>query len=140
MGLPVLLRHPEVATRSCTDCQTWQYDKNGEIEKARDGGRMKRIGITPCVTCPKKSPAEAKDYELSQRNHKAVEFYYATRAMRGMNLSEAQKQDALLSRNMARIERIVTDFEAEQATLRMAGTIVASLVPVTASDRKRRAK
>lgn len=111
------LRHPEIAATPCSECQTWQYelrDGKWEIAERPKGNRLKRIGKTPCRTCPKKSPQEAHLYELSPKNERAVEFYYTTRAMRGVNLTDAQKQDAILQQNMGIIERIIQAYEQEQ--------------------------
>lgn len=111
-----LLRHPEVATRDCAQCQRWQYDDKGKIAE-RDGRPLKRIGKAPCHTCPKKSPEQAHLYELSDRNKLAVEFYFTTRAMSGLNLTDDMRQDAIVQRNLAIIDRIIRPYEAERSAL-----------------------
>lgn len=143
-GLSVLLRHPEVATRSCESCQTWQYNevdgptgKAGEIAR-RGGHKLKRFGKTPCVTCPKKSPDQARHYELSERNLQAVEFYYITRAMNGANLSEDMKQDAIVQLNMGIIDRIVRPFEAEQASGAGVAPLLMAMAAAQKTERKRK--
>lgn len=112
--MSLLLRDPELAGRSCSDCQTWHYKPDGTIA-TRGGKQLKRQGPTPCKTCPKESPEKAHESELSPKNQKAVEFYYTTRAMNGANLTEEQKRDAIVQRNQGLIDQIVRPHEAQQS-------------------------
>ena len=138
------MRHPAVATRSCQSCQEWQYNetdgatgKAGEIAERR-GVKLKRVGLPPCKQCVKKSPSQAREYELSPRNQKALNLYYATRAMHGANLTDEQKRDAIVQRNMSLIEQIVKPFEDEQAGIRMSNAVLIAVSSVGPS--KGRAK
>jgi len=116
MGLTCLLRHPEVATRSCSECKLWVFDESGAKSVGRGGRHVRRTGLPPCRLCPKKSPEFARHYELNGRNLATVDLYYATRAMSGSNLTEEQKSDQRLISALAMIDRIVRPYEAEQAT------------------------
>lgn len=136
-GLATLLRHPEVATRSCESCKLWQYDDSGKIAERR-GKPLKRIGPTPCGQCPKKSPEQAHEYELSSRNLQAVEFYYLTRAMNGLNLSDELKRDAIVQRNISIIDRIVKPHEAEQAASAGMAPLIAAMTVVPQTGRRAR--
>ena len=84
--------------------------------KYRLGKPLKRIGSTPCKTCPKKNPQEARHYELSDKNRRAVDFYYETRAMFGTNLTPRMARDSILRRNMGLIDKIVRDYESKTGT------------------------
>lgn len=120
-GLACLLRHPEVANRSCETCKLWQFNerdgltgKKGEIAE-RNGVKLKRIGPPPCKACPKESPEKAKQHELSDRNYRTLELYYASRAMGCVNLTDDMKRDAILQRNFSIIDRIVRAYESERS-------------------------
>jgi hypothetical protein len=115
------LRHPEVANRSCDECKLWQFNekdgltgKKGQIAE-RAGHKLRRIGAPPCKTCPKESPEKAKEHELSERNYRTLELYYASRAMSCANLTDDMKRDAIVQRNFAIIDRIVRAYESERS-------------------------
>lgn len=127
-GLTCLLRHPEVATRSCSDCKTWIYDDKGEIQTTRGKQKMRRPANskTPCRTCPKKSPEQAHEYELSDKNRKAVDLYFAVRG--GAELRDDLKHDAILARNMGIIDRIMRQYEQEQAATSVVSPLLSYLL------------
>jgi hypothetical protein len=119
--LACLLRHPEIANRSCETCKQWQFNdrdgltgKKGEIAE-RAGHKLRRIGPPPCKTCPKESPEKAHEHELNDRNYKTLELFYAARAMNCSNLSDDLKRDAILQRNFSIIDRIVRTYESERS-------------------------
>ena len=128
----MLLYHPEVATRSCADCKRWVYDDKGEVQKGRDGQPMKRPvnSRTPCRTCPKKSPAEAHQYELSDKNHKAVQLYFSVRG--GVELCDDLKHDAIVARNMGIIDRIIRQHEQQQAAQSVLNPLLSYLLSAAA--------
>lgn len=111
-----MLRHPEVASRSCDECKLWVFDEQGKKQISR--GKPVPMGKAkpPCRMCPKKSPEEAHQYELSRKNALTVQMYYTTRAMNGTNLSDEARQDSRLQSNLAIVDRIIRPHEAEQAT------------------------
>lgn len=114
----MLLRHPEVASRPCDVCKLYRWNPDGTIEHFRPGVPTPNpTGYTPCSTCPKKSPDKAHKYELSNKNRQTLALYYRTRAMSGVNLSDAARSDPIVQKNLAIIDRIVRAFEAEQAAL-----------------------
>ena len=125
-GLACLLRHPEVATRSCGDCKTWQYNAQGQIEIHR-GKKLRRIGKTPCHRCPKKSPDQAHEYELSPANQKAVDFYYTTRGMNWTNLTESMRSDPIVQRNMHIIDRLIRPMESESSAETLIAPVFAAM-------------
>ena len=99
MGL--LLAHPEVAYRRCSDCVKWSYnprtgERNEYWQKGTDGKPRREPvplrGKPPCFTCPKcagldrRTPEVGKEAELSARNWKAFRFYFQHRAGDGIEL------------------------------------------------------
>lgn len=79
--------------------------------------------MTPCESCPKKSPDQAHKYVLSEKNMRTYQFYRESRAMGFANLTEAMKNDDTLRRNFAIIDEI------ERQTERSGGlSVVASLL------------
>ena len=112
----LLLHHPEVATRSCGDCQKWLYDdKTGERVKraGRDIPRPKGVP-TPCSLCPKRSPEEAPKLELSHKNLLTLQFYYRSKAVEFRNLSERWANDPIIQRNFAAIENELKQFDRKR--------------------------
>lgn len=117
MGL--LLAHPEVAYRSCDECQKWYFDpQTGRQEKRRRkdpaDGKLKLLPVArkpgalpPCWKCPKcsgdaKTPEEGRKAELSEKNWKALRFYYEQKAVGG-------PVDAVARRNCGIIERVLEE-------------------------------
>ena len=87
-----MLLHPEVAARTCADCQTYLYDDKPDrfaLEPVRRGGeRVKRIPLVQlpmCQWCPKvpegAPPVPASAVELSDRNAGAVLHYRRCKAV-----------------------------------------------------------
>lgn len=86
----------------------------GQRMKTRSGEDQLRIaGSPPCQCCPKKSPQQAHEYELSEKNMRTVNIYYQQRA--AGNLSPRQRHDATLAHNLALVDRIVRQHELETA-------------------------
>lgn len=113
MGL--LLSHPEVAYRTCGSCRRWFYNlKTGELEKRwqtdPETGDRKLLPLArkpsdklPCWNCPKcedstaKNPAVGQQCELSERNWRALRFYFQQKAVGG-------RVDAMARKNCGIIE------------------------------------
>ena len=105
------------------------YGDDGKIVKHRGKDQRRPPNTkTPCRTCPKKSPDEAHQYELSPKNEKAVQFYFATRAMSGANLTDELKQDAIVQRNLSIIDRIIRQHEQESAVAAVMNPLIAHLM------------
>jgi len=101
-----------VAYRSCKSCQEWLYNEETGKIKQRLGKDVKRgDALPPCESCPKKSPKEAKFYELSAKNYKAVQVYHQVQATNGRCLSERESRDRVLCRNLAMIHQILSGHE-----------------------------
>lgn len=115
------MAQPDIATRDCSDCQKYQYDDKisdrgvmtpGARAKNRKGEDQLRIaGPPPCQCCPKKSPNEAHQYELSDKNMRTLNVYYQHRGAN--NLSLRQRADGMLARNLAVVDRLVRAHELE---------------------------
>jgi hypothetical protein len=135
--LRLLLLYPEVAARSCEDCQKWWYDDlqaDGtvkftsklvgieRVEQAAKSQPEKRSEFmeqvcrrpantpTPCDKCPKVSPSEARKHVLSSKNEQAYRFYRQSKAMNFANFTNRMKRDETLARNcqiIADVERTV---------------------------------
>lgn len=128
-----------MALRPCSECKRWIYDAQGNIEVRRGRKVPNTSGRTPCSTCPKESPEKASQYELTAQNMAAVHFYYTTRAMRGANLSERMKTDAILQRNFAIIEQVVRPLEARQAITSAIESVLPQILPALPGFATRRA-
>jgi len=114
-GLRMLMAHPEVATRSCDDCKKWLYNPDGT--RAKRGGKdvlRPKGSETPCHECPKKSPEEAHEYELSLKNMKAVQFHSVSKACGFRNLTPDMANDPIVQKNFTIIEGIEKHFDREQ--------------------------
>lgn len=135
--MTILLRHPEVANRACSDCQKWMYDDKGAIEY-RGKKPIKRVIPPNCGACPKQSPQQAHLHELSDRNKQAVEFYFTTRAMSGANLTDEQRQDPIVQRNLAIIDQVIRPYEAERAALVAIAPMMASVATAPRPKREGR--
>jgi hypothetical protein len=104
-----MIYHPEVATRSCEDCKKWLYNSDG-TRSQRGGQDVLRVTPTPCLTpagCPKKSPEEAKDYELSEKNRTCFQFYLRSKGIDFKNLEGELAQDQIIQRNFSIINSIL---------------------------------
>ena len=78
-GVRLILAHPEVADRSCSDCAKYDYDQRGEKVKRFGLPVLRPAGMpTPCFQCPKNVKGRA--YALSKKNHKAYRFYKECKA------------------------------------------------------------
>lgn len=124
MGL--LLSHPEVAYRSCSDCLRWYYDpKTGQLLKRwqKVDGEQQQVPIErkpgdklPCLECPKcdgeklKSPEAGQRCELSERNWKALRFYFQQKAVGGL-------VDAIARKNCGIIEWLLDQHRNGQGRL-----------------------
>lgn len=121
-----------MADRDCEVCKAWLFDSDGRKTISR-GKPVPRTGPPPCRSCPKKSPEEAKHYELSPKNQKTLRLYYTTRAMQGANLSDLAKQDAILQKNLTIIDQIVRPIEAELAAAEAASAFMGAHAQVSAA-------
>lgn len=112
-----------MAARSCEECQAKWFDDSTDPETGkwrfstktlmRGGQPLDRPETfkPPCrqktatgATCPKGTPETAHENQLSEKNKRAVEFYKQTQACCGGNLTDAERQDGVLLRNLALID------------------------------------
>lgn len=73
---------------------------------------------TPCHACPKKSPAQAREHELTAKNYQTYQTYLESQATCGVSLTAEQRRCGVLLRRLALIHRIVR--EVEQTNLQRA--------------------
>ena len=112
MGL--LLSHPEIAHRSCAECQRWLYDsETGRQTRRRqrdpETGEERLLPVVrptgtapPCWKCPKcdgrdeRTPATGRISELSAKNWAAIRFYYEHQATGGRVDAMARKNCGII--------------------------------------------
>ncbi len=69
----------------------------------------------PCWDCPKRSPREAHQYELSAKNNRTLALWYEEHGVGWACLTDAMKEDRIFRRNMALITQVMDAHrEAEQ--------------------------
>lgn len=94
MALRVALLHPEIANRSCADCQQWLFDdapdKFASKPFERKGVRVPRPGASKplCFACPKQRPDTPESarspetaVEMSERGWRAYQHFKECRAV-----------------------------------------------------------
>lgn len=84
------------------------YDeKTGERQKTRLGDPLPRPAIQPpvCRLCPKKSPAEAWQHELSAKNEETWALYQQLKAAPYL-CPEEWRGDPILMRNLSLCRRV----------------------------------
>lgn len=128
----MLVFHPEVATRSCSDCQKYLYLPDGkrsqiqlDVGKFKDHERPKNIP-TPCHKCPKISPERAPEFELLPKNVAAWNYYWRARAPLGHLLLA----DDVTHRNMEIIDAIVRKAERSRDLSGMAMSVAGAFFTV----------
>lgn len=99
------------------------YDDKGDRITTRAGAFIPRPPGTPlpCNTCPKKSPEEAHEYELNDRNQTLAEYYLTARGC-GWN----SPMDDLTRERFGVVDVIIRECE-QKAT---AENLAASLAPI----------
>ena len=88
---------------------------------------------TPCWSCPKGSPAEAPQHELSTRNRLAYRYYLQARAP----LGERLPADTITHRVLATIDRLVRASEAGRAASSLAESLLVASVQAKAPGKRR---
>lgn len=68
----------------------------------------------PCGSCPKKGPEREKEFVLSARNRRTLEFYRQVKATFGKALSEEAAADEIVKRNFALLDRMFGEHEQER--------------------------
>lgn len=72
---------------------------------------------TPCHSCPKKSPENAAHLELTGPSLATLRLYLRSRATAGACLNDAEREDALLLRNLAICDVVFRQYDREQTSL-----------------------
>jgi hypothetical protein len=79
---------------------------------------------TPCHKCPKGSPEEAKQIELSEKNWAAYAHYQEAKAV---GLTDEERRDPIVRRNFALIDRLTEDKRNRDEARNVAEALVAVL-------------
>ena len=126
------MNHPEIAKRSCDDCEKYVFNAKGRRSlHPATGEPILRSeygpGCTPdCSQCPKcdganeKTPATGRKAELSERNRMTLELYYQAKVGR------LPKVDAVLRHNLGIIEGMV-DSHARAQSVAMVEVLAAAM-------------
>lgn len=103
----LILLHPEIASRSCADCQKYLYYDRGpddfgvRVERGGQPVPRQKGQKTPCYMCAKIPPGEAKvpssAVELSEKNMAAYFHYLECKAVGEF------PHDAIVQRNASLI-------------------------------------
>lgn len=122
-GVRLVLYHPVAASISCSECQKWFYDFRTGKRQERGGQPVPRPAkITPpCWECPKESPEQAHEHELSEKNKAAYRFAQEVRATHGQCLVGAWRTDGIVRRNLRLIQEIIDGFERYHARADIVG-------------------
>ena len=126
--MKLLLFHPGVAVIDCRDCQKFIYDFATGQRKTYAQGTRDRLRPAntppPCHKCPKQSPQQSHEHELSAKNWRTLSLYQQVRASRGACLTDAMKNDGLLMKNLATIDALFRRWEREQQASAVAFEVV----------------
>lgn len=125
----MLLRHPEIANRSCADCKKYVYKSNGELLRrpAHVGEPVLRSpgSPTPCWSCPK-IPADEPEktsagaIELTEKNRQAFWHYQQCKAVGSF------PDDPIVRRNAAIIASVlkqIDDLRLDRVYLLLGGKL-----------------
>ena len=124
-GVLLILLHPEVAGRSCAECNEWVFDEETGRKVLRCGRPVPRNGAptrcrAPGGTCPKGTPESP--IELTEQNRRVWRHYLECRAT-------GQWPDDALVREHAAVLRAVEDHvEAVRQDRRAAALIQATAI------------
>ena len=104
----LILAHPQEANKTCKDCSTYVYDKDGSLVLDREtkGPLLRKRSQKPaCLTCPKcrgcneQSPEVGRKSDLSRKNQRTLQLYYEHQACPG------EVTDLILRRNFGIIHQ-----------------------------------
>lgn len=113
-----MLEHPEVAYRTCEECQRWFYDPKTGKRSMRFGQPLPRKPTDPkpsCRGCPKchglpldkQSPKAGARRTLSAKNWRTLDLFYEVQAAGTAGV----KLDSLARRNLGLIARTLAEHE-----------------------------
>lgn len=144
--MTLLLDQPALHDLDCRTCWVYAIDTTTykPHSSKRDGGRsgegepLKRGkgSCPPCKQCPKESPEKASQHELSVKNWQAYQFYLRHRAMNFQSLTEQEKRDPIVQRNMKIIDEVVRNYEEKRQLTLTALAMQGSAAKATAGVKK----
>ena len=119
------LAHPQLTGFTCEDCRAWLIDlKTGKrIERGGEPQRRRPGAPTPCRTCPRESPERGKALALGRREMATIHFYLQVRATAGVCLTERERADPLLLRNLAIVDGVFRQYERGQSAVEFANVL-----------------
>lgn len=119
----LLLFHPEHHALSCGECKRWIYDIKTAKPVLRGGAKQARKPSqpTPCGQCPKRGPEHEKEMILSRKNARTLEIYLAARVG---GLTELEREDRLLRRNLAIVEQIFIQWNRQRTADAIGGAVL----------------
>lgn len=126
--MSLYLANPALHNRTCAECVLWMYDEKTGQKMIRAGQPLPRgKSPTPCWQCPKGSPTEAHNHELSLKNRLAYGYFVQARAP----LGERLPADAITHRVLGHVDRLVRAAEAGRAS----SSLVESLLVASMSSK-----
>jgi hypothetical protein len=115
------LFHPGIANLSCETCLKYVTDipETGEVKTYGvtnpETGLREQVPqprpqgtLPPCERCPKGSPEQAKEIELSEKNWLAFGHY---RQAKAVGVTETERRDPIVRRNFAVIDLAFKTYE-----------------------------
>lgn len=129
--------YPVLAGLPCATCKKYVIDYDwdthrgtGEITRwGKSPGLREKLqervaGVPlPCDRCPKESPDKEHEHVLSNKNVQAYSHYLEVKASSGCCLSDAEREDRTLRRNLAIIDSIAREAEQYHLAKRIADRI-----------------
>ena len=131
------LYHPGVANIDCRDCQKRLYDyETGKPRTWKGVGGLPIYSDGPshkpqCRThigCPKVSPEEAYQYELTDANWKTLRLYRQLRAAGFQFMSAAERRDTILRRHFGILDEIFRNYDRKEHAKDVANELLPILI------------
>jgi hypothetical protein len=119
----LLIHHPNLP--ACATCQKFMVDYDwlygggtGEIKTFGDPKNPQKLerakdNPPPCGSCPKKGPQHEREFLLSEKNCRALQFYRQTKATFGRGLTKREANDAIVRRNFSILDGLFAGAERE---------------------------
>ncbi|RCS43935.1 hypothetical protein DTL42_18285 [Bremerella cremea] len=121
-----MVLHPAAASLDCNDCAKWIVDlQTGHTQTVRVGPSRTEVAMarppgvpTPCASCPKQNPEQARRLKLSRKNEQTYQLWLRARATFGHAIPAHLKHDLLLARNFAELDQLhaAIDLARQQPT------------------------
>ncbi|QDU75433.1 hypothetical protein Pan97_24650 [Bremerella volcania] len=121
-GVALLLLHPGPASIDCDQCAAWIYDlETGQRQTVRTGPDRREVpqprpaGVpTPCASCPKQNPTNARRLKLSTKNRQTYELWRRAKATHFHCVPNHLKRDPIVARNFAHLDDVAKQVQRLQ--------------------------